>query len=165
VPKKFEKAGKVWNRVNRTSAHLSKGSNMRNVFLKIMDKSGNTFTLDVSTPGAGTKVWHGLTVAITDPAPVIGSWKAMEKGFLRYNFGKTRSRLSHNGDRTTRDLLILSVNGVGINAYDDKSEQFGIQLFEYEDWSGVNDEGEGFIIQPWVVSLTPGRIRWEKAGL
>jgi hypothetical protein len=135
---------------------------MRDVYLKIMDKSGNAFTLDVSTPSAGTKILEGITQGITSPPPVIGSWNAIDQGFLRYRFGKTRSRLTQNGDMTTRDLLFLAVDEVGINTFDKKDEKFGMQLFEYEDWTGVNNEGEGVVIQPWVLKLIPGRIKWEK---
>jgi hypothetical protein len=80
-----------------------------------------------------------------------GEWETQEKGFIRYNSGKTRSRLSGNGDLTTRDLLILGPNGVKTFDGDDL---FGMQLFEYEDALGVNDEGEGTVHQPWVLSVT-----------
>ena len=138
---------------------------MREVYIKIMDKSGTTFSLDISTPGMGTKIWHAITEDFTGQEPVMGTWKALEKGFLRYNFGRTRSRISNNGDLTTRDLLILSVDGVGIGTYDRKSEVFGMQLFQYEDWNGVNAEGEGIVVQPWVLNIAPGRIKWEMLGL
>jgi hypothetical protein len=134
---------------------------MRDINLRIQDKSGNTFKLYVSTPGAGTKIWRGITEDMT-AEQVTGSWRSLNKGFLRYNFGKTRSRFSHNGDRTTKDLLVLGPTGTeGIETYD-RWDKFGIQLFEYEDVFGVNDEGEGFVIQPWVVTLEPGRIQWSK---
>ena len=135
---------------------------MRDVFIRIMDKSGNALTLDVSTPSNGTRVWVGLTKDIGE-TPVIGSWKTLKQGFLRYNFGKTRVRKSVNGDLTTRDLLILSPDATGIKTFDGR-DKFGMQLFEYKDALGVNDRGEGFVIQPWVLSITPGRVRWEKMG-
>ena len=131
---------------------------MRDKVLQITDKSGTAFKMLVSTPSAGTKAWQGLTEDFFGPAPDEGNWKARDKGFLKYNFGRTRSRLSNNGDATTRDVLILGYDGV--KSYDG-SDSFGMQLFEYEDWTGVNDKGEGFVIQPWVLSLTPGRILWE----
>ena len=31
---------------------------------------------------------------------------------------------------------------------------------EYVDVLSSNSEGEGFVIQPWVLALTPGRISW-----
>ena len=135
---------------------------MRNALIKIIDKSGNAFTLDVSTPSNGTRIWEGIKDIKV--IPYIGSWKTLKQGFMRYNFGKTRARKSHNGDITTRDLLILSPDGSGTKTFDD-NDKFGMQLFEYEDVLGVNDSGEGFVIQPWVLSITPGRVRWENIGL
>ncbi len=134
---------------------------MREVAIRIIDKTGNAFTLNVSTPSNGTRVWEGIKdiSVIADG----GSWKALKPGFLRYNFGKTRVRKSKNGDVTTRDLLVLSPDGAGIKSYD-QGDVFGMQLFEYEDVLGVNDQGEGFVIQPWVLNITPGRVRWEKLG-
>ena len=137
---------------------------MRDINLQIIDKSGNTFKMFVSTPGAGTKVWRGFTQSMT-ASQVIGSWRSLDKGFLKYNFGKTRSRFSNNGDQTTKDLLVSGPTGKeGIETYDDR-DRFGIQLFEYEDVFSVNDEGEGFVIQPWVINLEPGRIQWHIASL
>lgn len=134
---------------------------MRNEELTILDKIGNKFTMKVSTPGLGTKVWRGFTQDM-GAEQVTGSWRTYDHGFIRFNFGKTRSRFSNNGDRTTRDLLVAGPTGTeGIRTYD-RSDKFGIQLFEYEDVFGVNDEGEGFIIQPWVVTMLPGRIQWTR---
>lgn len=135
---------------------------MRDKVLQITDKSGNTFKMFVSTPSAGTKAWHGLTEDFFGPPPDEGTWKTPDKGFIRHNFGRTRSRLSNDGDVTTRDVLILG--NEGIKSYDG-SDRFGMQLFEYEDWTGVNDKGEGFVIQTWVLNLRPGRILWELASV
>jgi len=135
---------------------------MRNDYISIMDKSGNAFTLYVSTPGLGAAYASAFTKGIAwGNGPKLGSWKSMKAGYIRYFFGKTRLRFSDNGDATTNDLLIFSPDGQGIKTYDSQ-DSFGIQLFEYEYAFGVNDEGEGTVIQPWVLGLTPGRIRWEK---
>ncbi len=142
---------------------------MRNNVLKIVDKSGNSFKLRVSTPttkarlavgagvGANKLVGDNRTAREMLSGILSGDWKTVDKGFIRYESGKTRSRLAHNGDRTTRDLLILGIDGV---KFYDGQGYFGMQLFEYEDLLGTNQEGEGFVIQPWVVNLTPGRIKW-----
>ena len=135
---------------------------MRNVYISIMDKSGNAFTLYVSTPSTSKGFWDAYTKGLVwGGVSNTGSWKSMKLGFIRYNFGKTRVRSSDNGDATTRDLLILSPDGEGIKTYDGQ-DRFGMQLFEYQDTFGINDEGEGTVIQPWVLGISPGRIRWEK---
>lgn len=144
---------------------------MRHSALRITDKNGASFKMKVSTTTAKGRIAAGAGQQLNkrllrdnDTARdllagvLLGEWKTYDQSFIRYHSGQTRSRLTHNGDMTTRDLLILGVDG--IKAFDG-SEQFGMQLFEYEDVLGVNDEGEGFVIQPWVVSLTLGRIWWK----
>lgn len=88
---------------------------------------------------------------------IEGDWKVLDEGFIRYRSGKTKSRFTENGDLTTSDLLILGPGG--IKTYDG-NDRFGMQLFEYADVLSSNSEGEGFVIQPWVLALTPGRISW-----
>lgn len=122
--------------------------------------------MKVSTLDLQTRAWNvGTDVADWldrfDVLPDLtknAHWKVIDEGFVRFRSGAVRTRSSNNGDLTTRDVLILGKEG--IEAYDGR-DLFGMQLFEYEDLLGVNEKGEGFVIQPWVVSLTPGRIRWE----
>jgi hypothetical protein len=142
---------------------------MRKVVLRITDKKGTWFRMKVETPSNKNKVVGGLGKAarifpglksLPDLVP-DGSWKVSDEGFIKVRSGKARPRFSSNGDLTTRDLLILGDQGV--KSYDRK-DLFGMQLFEFEDLLSVNHEGEGFIIQPWVIAVTPGRIRWTIIG-
>jgi hypothetical protein len=142
---------------------------MREVVLKITDKKGMWFRMKVETPSNKNKVIGGLGKAarifpggksLPDLVP-DGSWKVSDEGFIKFRSGKARPRWSGNGDLTTRDLLILG--GEGVKSYDGR-DLFGMQLFEFEDLLSVNDKGEGFIIQPWAIAVTPGRIKWTLIG-
>ena len=138
--------------------------------LRITDKKSTSFKMTVWTVKTRSRL---LTGAIEGGIDLIGAtnfghdwlsrvglgeWETIDKGFIRFQSGSVRSRLSHNGDRTTRDLIMLGESGVKV--YDGKGF-FGMQLFEYEDIFGVNRQGEGFVIQPWVINLEPGRIGWK----
>lgn len=144
---------------------------MRHSVVRITDKTGTSFRMKLATTTTkgrlaaevgeqvNKRILSDFTVGRKALAWVrAGDWETEEKGFIRYHSGKTRSRLSGNGDLTTRDLLILGPDGV--KTYDG-DDLFGMQLFEYEDALGVNDEGEGTVHQPWVLSIVPGRIRWK----
>lgn len=138
---------------------------MSDTVLQITDKSGATFRIKISTP---TSRFYPLRTAkylkrlVTKGGwfggELSGDWQTLDEGFIIHRSGKARWRLSDNGDLTTLDLLILGAKG--IRAYDNQ-DLFGMQLFEYEDIVGPNAEGEGFVIQPWVINLTPGRISWK----
>ena len=142
---------------------------MREKILRITDKSGNIFRMKISTPDIKRKVLAGAS-DLANGLPVVrylpdytagGSWAVLDEGFVKYRSGPLRPRASHNGDLTTRDLLVLGDGG--LESYD-RRDLFGMQLFEYEDAIGVNKKGEGFVIQPWVVAATPGRISWKVIG-
>lgn len=139
---------------------------MSDTKVEIKDKNGNTFRMKFSLPTSkrllvkSVKVlkqtlthggWFGGSVA--------GDWKTLDEGFIRFRSGKTRTRYSENGDLTTSDLIILGPEG--IKTFDGQ-DLFGMQLFKYEDILSPNSKGEGIVIQPWVINLTPGRISWRK---
>lgn len=121
---------------------------MRKHTLEIADKKSQVFRLRISTPSAGSRVWTAITDGIsTHPE---GSWRSIDKGFIQHHNGKTFSKQTYNSkDMTTRDIYLL-----------DSNENWGIQIFEYEDWIDVNDVGKGFVIQPWVLSLAVGKFSW-----
>jgi|SoiMethySBSTD1v2_1073268.scaffolds.fasta_scaffold99236_5 hypothetical protein len=142
---------------------------MREATLRITDKKGMWFRMKVATPSnknkvvepVGNWVWRRMGGDSLSFLTAEGSWKASDEGFIKFRSGKARPRSSSNGDFTTRDLLILGNDG--IRSYDGK-DLFGMQLFEFEDVLSVNDEGHGFIIQPWVLAIAPGRIKWTVIG-
>ena len=138
---------------------------MREVILRITDKKGMWFRMTVATPSnknkvvepVGNWVWRRMGGDSLSFLTAEGYWNVSDEGFIKFRSGKVRPRFSSNGDLTTRDLLILGDRGV--KAYDGK-DAFGMQLFEFEDLLSVNHEGGGFIIQPWVIATTPGRVKW-----
>jgi hypothetical protein len=131
--------------------------------LRITDKRGTWFRLKVATRDIKSKAGSAVNSFadfINIGVPSLSGqahWLSMDEGFIRPRSGLVRVRASSNGDLTTRDALILAHSGIKTH---DGNDLFGMQLFEYEDWLSVNDEGEGIVIQPWVLSLVPGRIRW-----
>src|SRR5438876_3232932 len=113
---------------------------MRNHTVELGDKSGKSCKVRISTPSAGSKVWHGVTGHLADEGPRTGDWDALDKGFIRYDSGDTYSNNSNNGDRTTRDCYLLSTDGLELRHFFHKQHgKFGVKLFNYEDWTGVND--------------------------
>lgn len=121
---------------------------MRNHTVEIADKTGQVFRLRISTPSNGTKIWGGFTG--TDPNP-LGSWRSLDKGFIRHQHGKIYFRRTYNSeDLTTQDLHLSDSN----------EKHRGIEFFEYEDWTGVNSVGTGIVYQPWVLSLVVGKFSW-----
>jgi hypothetical protein len=142
---------------------------MREVVLRITDKKGVWFRMKVETPSNKNKILGGIGKAARifpygDQIPDLvpdASWKVSDEGFIKFRSGKARPRSSTNGDVTTRDLLILGE--LGARSYDG-NDSFGMQLFQFEDVLSVNEKGEGFIIQPWVIAVTPGRIKWAVIG-
>ena len=78
---------------------------------------------------------------------VPGYWRTLDQGFLRYGSGKLLTKWA-SGDNTV-DAILLTMDGT-----------WGLKLFEYEDAMGVNDQGEGSVVQPWVVGFAPGKFSW-----
>ncbi len=121
---------------------------MRNHTIEIADKTGQIFRLRVSTPSNGTKVWGGITG--TDPYP-LGNWRSLDKGFIRHHHGNIHFRRTYNSkDLTTNDIYLS----------DSSDKQRGIEIFEYEDWTGVNDVGTGIVYQSWVLNMSVGKFSW-----
>jgi len=140
---------------------------MRFKVVQIRDKRGTTFRIKVSRPKSDfillkwAQDWKTiLTQGGWFGGAVSGDWKTLDEGFIRYRSGKTRSRFTDKGDLTTADLLILAPEGGAGSPTYDRKDLFGIQLFEFEDMSGINVEGEGIVVQPWVITVTPGRMKW-----
>ncbi len=118
---------------------------MRNHTVEIGDKRGRSFKMEVSTPS----VWTRLKNNAFD-----GSWRTIDKGYIKINSGDAR-RYYSGDDATTANLHLREPGG------DDTTT--GIILYKYDDWSGTNDEGRGFIVQSWVLNIDPGEVTWALA--
>ena len=120
---------------------------MRKHTLEIADKKGQAFRLHISTPSAGDRLWTAYTDGISKRPE--GHWRTIDKGFIRYHNGKAIRIKSISQDLTTRDLYLVS-----------SDSRWGVQIFEYEDWIGVNETGMGTVLQPWVLSIAVGKFSW-----
>jgi hypothetical protein len=139
--------------------------NIMKKIVEIKDKNGRAFRMRLIVPTSETwaiktvQIWkQSLNLAGWLDGSISGKWEAIDQGFIRPRSGNTQTRFTSNKDLTTSDLLILGMGG--IKTYD-KKYMFGMQLFRYEHILGTNSEGEGTVIQAWVVGLTPGRINWK----
>ncbi|MBK9162482.1 MAG: hypothetical protein IPM21_00945 [Acidobacteria bacterium] len=120
---------------------------MRDHTVEIVDKAGVTLRLRVSTPSAGTRLWGGITGTSTNPQ---GHWRTLDKGIIRFSHGPTEGTPTYNSeDLTTRDIRLVGPTG-----------GWGIEIYEYEDWTGVNPVGTGSVRQPWVLALAAGKFSW-----
>lgn len=85
-----------------------------------------------------------IVVPLTSPR---GSWRSIDKGYICVNSGATVEVFPEFfGDS---NVFLLNTAGV-----------WGIRLDKFGGYTGVNDEGSGEVVQPWVLSLTPGTISW-----
>jgi hypothetical protein len=149
----------------------SEGVPMRDRIVTLSDKSGRSFNILISTPRTigldnigrvidrlytqhkrtypfqitGEKKAYGST------KETWGSWKALEPGFIRFTSGKILSKKTHE-DLTTLNIYLINMDLT-----------WGIQLFSYEDWTGVNEVGEGVIVQDWALHFDVGRLSWSLA--
>ena len=108
---------------------------MANYTVEIGDEEGNSFRISVSA-------------ITTFGARFDGSWRTIDKGYIRYNSGVAWKEKS-NGDLTVMHLLLIG-----------NDNTWGISLNDFNDIWGANDEGTGIILQPWVLNFTSGRISW-----
>jgi hypothetical protein len=137
---------------------------VRNHTVEIGDRAGHSFKIEISTLSAlgllkdalagNQKEFQPRITGVSRQREVFyakpdGDWRVADKGFIRYNSGTVARNHSGKGDLTTSDVMLLNLDGT-----------WGMKLFEYEDQSGVNDEGEGFVIQPWVLGFPPGKFSW-----
>ncbi len=75
-----------------------------------------------------------------------GSWRTIDKGGIRHNSGSLHQYWTSWSPITHVRLV---AGGAA-----------GIELRDFISWGTVNDEGEGTLAQPWVLSLKPGAIEW-----
>ena len=98
--------------------------------VEIADSKGKTMQLSVSVETLGFG----------------GSWRALDKGFIRHNSGPINQ--SKDSDGFTLNVQIVA------------DGHWGINLLEFISWGTVNDQGTGTLEQAWAVSLAPGPIEW-----
>ena len=137
---------------------------MRNHTIEIGDRRGHSFKIHISTPSTGGELiggikgdWDTWTLQSTGgPRSPLranmmpGDWRTIDKGFIRYNSGRVLRSTTHDGSIMNIDIYLANLDGT-----------WGMKLFEYESkFGGANDEGEGFVIQPWVMGIDEGRISW-----
>lgn len=108
---------------------------MGNYIVEIGDEKGDSFKISVS-------------MSMLNSWATTGSWRTIEKGYIRYNSGAVQRQKS-NGELTVRHFLLYNSD----NAW-------GIRLNDFEGFWGANDQGTGLILQPWVLIFPPGRISW-----
>ena len=77
-----------------------------------------------------------------------GTWRALDKGFIRYNSGRAKKQ-QIDGTITTTELVLVSFENT-----------WGIRFDIWDDIWGVKDQGKGVILQPWVLGIDPGPISW-----
>lgn len=136
---------------------------MRNHTVEIGDRKGNSFKLRIATPqnweavreiytGDTDKYSYRMTESKTGKSDygriMGGNWRSIDKGFIRFNSGNVL-KANSGTTATTRDLYLLNLDAT-----------WGMKLFNYEHYWGVNDSGTGFVIQSWVLNLAEGRFSW-----
>ena len=111
---------------------------MRNHKVEIGDTNGNAAIIFISTPNAVGSLYNNQ-----------GNWRAIDKGYIRYNDGYiVRNRSDQQS--TTSNLVFYTKASTG----------FGLWFDDYEDIWSVNDSGTGSIYTPWCLKLKPGKITW-----
>ena len=101
---------------------------------EIGDSDGNSFRISIEIPFLRFS---------------NGSWRTLDKGYIRYNSGPTNPTEGFAGDDD--DLLLVSKEGT-----------WGLRLDDYQDFWGVNEQGSGELLQGWSLNMKPGTISWTK---
>ena len=102
--------------------------------IQISDEDSKTFQIVVSIGYTGNS---------------IGNWRSIEKGCIRYTQGRVEYKNAK--ELTVRHVYLYE---------SPQSDITGLRLNDYCDWTGVNDEGMGYLWQPWVLDFKPYRISW-----
>ena len=81
--------------------------------------------------------------------PHRGSWRSLDKGFLRYDSGGTHF-VPANERGNEGDLYFF------LEDY----PPFGMQFEKMHNFWGVNDMGAGKLPRDWVLCAEPGWVKW-----
>ncbi|MBX7175010.1 MAG: hypothetical protein K1X72_28795 [Pyrinomonadaceae bacterium] len=95
-----------------------------------------------------------ITVSIGFLGSSIGSWHSLEVGRIRYTQGKVLymdETEGFFGSFLSRHILLFD---------SPQSQNYGMRLNDYYGFAGVNDQGMGYLYQPWVLDFKPYRISW-----
>ena|SRR5215203_5209555 len=80
---------------------------------------------------------------------VKGKWRTLDEGCIRYNKG--RAEYTHvQGTMVNKNIILLPKD----------ENYYGVKLDNFMGVFSANEDGEGFVVQPWVLSFVPGRITW-----
>jgi hypothetical protein len=139
---------------------------MRNNKVEIIDKNGQKLRLYISIVSnlgiikdsfLGEKEDYRMTELTGSVyfkqfyGQIPGRWKALnsESGLIQFFGGSVLHENDNYKELTTNSIYLLNLE-----------ETWGIELFNYWDFWGVNDYGEGTIAQTWVKGLAAGRFTW-----
>jgi hypothetical protein len=109
---------------------------MANYVVEIGDDEGHSFKVSVD-----------LVTTLTGNS--TGSWRSLDKGFIRYNSGAAKNQTADGGGLSDRDVVLLNRDGT-----------WGVRFNFFHDWVGANDQGNGTILQPWILNFKAGPISW-----
>jgi hypothetical protein len=117
--------------------------------IDIIDSKDRWFQMLILTPlGLRKPRWHNN---------ISAEWKVLDEGFIKWSSGNGRL-VKRKGFTLTSDLL-LGLPDAGAKG----SFEWGMRLFEYDEFTHTNAMGEGIVTQPWVVGIEPGKITWQKS--
>ena len=101
---------------------------------------------------------HGNSFRMSLEIPIVrswsGSWRTIDKSYIRYNSGKTKTGAFKGVGGEDDDLLLLRAT----------DGTWGMRLEDYQDIWGLNDQGKGTLLQVWAMKMKPGTISWSHVG-
>jgi hypothetical protein len=106
--------------------------------VEIGDDKGNSFRISVNIDYLGVHT--------------EGSWRTIDKGWLRYNSGTAKKYQTDGWTITETNLFLFQPGEIG--------STYEIRFDKWDDYGGVNDQGTGFMSQNVVINATPGKISW-----
>jgi hypothetical protein len=107
--------------------------------IEISDENGKSFRIEFSM---GLKMFSAEN----------GIWRSLDRGRIRFNSGKGEIEYPRT-ELTLGDLYLSPPQG-----------DWGLRLNEYNNmFTGVYEQGTGYLIQPWVLDFQPYRIYWALA--
>jgi hypothetical protein len=78
-----------------------------------------------------------------------GTWRTLDKGAIRYNSGPAKCIPgTYVGDDFDLQLYASAQSG------------WGMRLNDYTGSLVTNDDGMGYLVQPWCLTMKPYRISW-----
>lgn len=104
--------------------------------VELNDDDGKSFQIEMH-----------LSFFTTSIHPDNSSWKALDKGFIKYHSGGCKADKQFGFKPS--DIKLIA-NG-----------HYGIEFFElFDGMTLINSSGKGMAQQPWAVSFKPGEFSW-----